>query len=577
MARTEVPMATQSRRGTVLRAFRFASSAWSRRLVAPVLVPMLVLVGSSPAAWAEAGSGNFSGQAAVSQGVAGPGTAITVEYSAKPPVLTRERLRRAEEAMARHNRPGPAVVPVPVPENLPRGPETRPPSGTNRLQATEEPSAMPQDFTIFRDKVIPASGISGGYGSSSYTMEPSSGNNGKYVFMTGNWYASRSTDNGATWGFVDPYTIFGSWGFCCDQVTLYDASRNRQFWLLQGDGLTLAVSNGNDLANWCYYRIDSSWFGQPASVDIDYNDMAIGEKYLYITSNLFPAVGSGAGLLRLPIDALASCSGFGYGYTTWMPPNWSFTWKPVQGATNVMYWASNWNYDLAAGSTIRVFRWAEDSGSYNWSDKTINAFPWMDRSGGQNCTSGGVVNNWCQWNDSRVKGGALARGVLYFAIDASQGGGFVYPYSRIVKVGEADMSYLGDIDVNASWGPIQYVTLSPNAHGDLGLAWAWSGTAGASSYYPSTSVGLLDDYSPGYPENAYFLYGAGNTCQYSGIWRWGDYLTVRPFLPAGDVFVGAAYAIKGNNCGGAGWYAEPHHVVFGRARDTGSYRRWKTK
>src|SRR5438874_2227380 len=72
-------------------------------------------------------------------------------------------------------------------------------------------------FTIFRDSTIPASGIAGGYGYASYTMEPSTAGNGKYIFQTGNWYASRSYDNGSTWSYLNPFSMFGS-GYCCDQV-----------------------------------------------------------------------------------------------------------------------------------------------------------------------------------------------------------------------------------------------------------------------------------------------------------------------------------------------------------------------
>ena len=57
--------------------------------------------------------------------------------------------------------------------------------------------------------------------------EPSLGVAGDSIFVTGNWYASRSTDNGGQWDHVDPFTTLPSaaGGFCCDQVTLHDARR----------------------------------------------------------------------------------------------------------------------------------------------------------------------------------------------------------------------------------------------------------------------------------------------------------------------------------------------------------------
>jgi hypothetical protein len=54
--------------------------------------------------------------------------------------------------------------------------------------------------------------------------EPSVANSGKYVFYTGNKYAARSTDGGATWRYLDPKSDFDK--FCCDQDVIYDKSRD---------------------------------------------------------------------------------------------------------------------------------------------------------------------------------------------------------------------------------------------------------------------------------------------------------------------------------------------------------------
>src|SRR3954452_22034927 len=72
-------------------------------------------------------------------------------------------------------------------------------------------------------------------GQTSSVGEPSIANNGNEIFVSGNWYATKSLDAGSTWTFVNPYTLLPSPGpeFCCDQVVLYDPSRNLLFWLLQ--------------------------------------------------------------------------------------------------------------------------------------------------------------------------------------------------------------------------------------------------------------------------------------------------------------------------------------------------------
>src|SRR2546423_1042276 len=65
-----------------------------------------------------------------------------------------------------------------------------------------------------------------------YEAGPGSGDE---VFVTGNVYASRSSDAGASWSFVNPFTTFPATegGFCCDQIVLHESSRNLWAWLLQ--------------------------------------------------------------------------------------------------------------------------------------------------------------------------------------------------------------------------------------------------------------------------------------------------------------------------------------------------------
>src|SRR5688500_14675753 len=71
--------------------------------------------------------------------------------------------------------------------------------------------------------------------STSTVGEPSVAVADQQVFVTGNWYASRSTDNGTSWTFVDPFTELPSaaGGFCCDQVILHDHARGVWIWILQ--------------------------------------------------------------------------------------------------------------------------------------------------------------------------------------------------------------------------------------------------------------------------------------------------------------------------------------------------------
>lgn len=80
--------------------------------------------------------------------------------------------------------------------------------------------------------------VPGGYKSN--VMESSVGTAGKYVFYTGNWFAARSQNGGKTWSYINPYSGFSD--FCCDQVAIYDPSRNIFIWLRMG-GASLVSGN----------------------------------------------------------------------------------------------------------------------------------------------------------------------------------------------------------------------------------------------------------------------------------------------------------------------------------------------
>jgi len=499
-----------------------------------------------------------------------PGIKVEAQYTDNPPTLTPEQSRELEERWSEADRTGPRQPnhPAPMTTAAQRGAEMRSPK-----------LAAPGDFNIYRDSVIPATGIAGGYGYSSFVMEPSSGVNGRFVLQTGNWYASRFDQNapgGGSWKYLNPFTLFGN-GFCCDQVTTYLADWNQQYWVLQfGDHLALANSAGTNLNSWCYWNIDASWWGlDKTQYSIDYNDMTFTKNFVYIASNIFGPSGGFGAILRLPIDAMNHCQGFGYNYyydTT------RFTFKPVAGATNVMYWGTNWGGNN--GSDFRLYSWAENSGTLYAYDRGIDAFNFEYRANGQFCGSAdGVVTSWCDFNDSRVKGGYRANGIVGFSFDATQGSGYPFPYVRRVYFRESDLAYLGSAALWGSWGAFQYGTFAPNANGDIGGAFSWGGgTSGGSDYYPGTGYLIDDDFSPNQPwSEVYQIWGAGNTCTYGGINRWGDYLTTRPDYPAGYAWIGTGWAIKGGNCGSNGAYSEPHNVVFGRGRDASDVGRWNKK
>ena len=125
--------------------------------------------------------------------------------------------------------------------------------------------------------------------------EPSAAASWSGMFITGNWYASRSADAGRTWTFVDPFTSFPAdrGEFCCDQLVLWEPKRKFWVWLLQYSQLggtnifRVAVSPDAAPGSW------HTWEVTPADVNptwkswFDYPDMAVSDDHLYISFNQY--------------------------------------------------------------------------------------------------------------------------------------------------------------------------------------------------------------------------------------------------------------------------------------------------
>jgi hypothetical protein len=254
---------------------------------------------------------------------------------------------------------------------------------------------------------------------------------------------------------------------------------------------------------------------------------------------------------------MSTCNGFSYNR---LNRSDNFTFKLVPGSTDTLYFGSNWGQ--TNGSSFRVYSWPENSTSYSYADRTVAAYSFYTRNSGQNCGSNdGVVKNWCQYADSRVLGAYRTAGVIGFSFNAKQDASHPFPFTRIVWFREWDKAYLGAGDLWGSWGAIQFLSLAPNAAGRVGGLFAWGGGTGSTHYYPGSAAYSTAVTAVATDPN-YFLWGAGNTCTYGGIYRWGDYLTVRTYKANPWQWIGAAYAIKGGNCGTSGAYAEPHNVLF---------------
>jgi hypothetical protein len=536
----------------------------------------LATSGSAPQA-----QGTATGSARAESGTKAAGRAVRANTYRTAPKLTTAQRAALEQGMANSDRPGPTGHTY---TGATPGLVGRP----TTLSSSPKGIRAPGDLTFLRNTTLPAGG------SKSPVNEPSTDANGKTTFATGNWYATYSKNKGGTWTYLDPFTIFGS-GFCCDQVTVLDTSHNRQFWLLQyNNHLTLANSGGQDLVGWCSYTWAPADFGLPTTYSFDYNHMAVSTSWVYVSTNVYSSSGfAGALVFRTPIEEQTTCSGFNYG---WVFRPTDFAVSFVQPAMDTMYWGTNWTTDLTLGTTFRIVRWADDTGSYNWYDRSIDGYTFMFVNGGQNCGSAnGVVLNWCQRTDSRQSGGGYLSipsfaadssagahdndAVVGFAFNAKNDGSHSKPFIRRVYFRASDLAYLGYSELFNSGGLAHlYPDMAVDARGHVGMVFAWGGGSGTSSFYPGSGIVLNDDLAQVQPWSySFYQPGSGNPCLNAadGYRRWGDYLTVRAWTPSKFVFIGTGFALNANagSCNATANVAVKN-VVFGRVRDTRSYTRW---
>jgi hypothetical protein len=458
-------------------------------------------------------------------------------------------------------------------------------------QADAAPAAVaaPGDFTLFRNSNM---GATIKANTSGNTGEPNVGNSGAVVFATGNWFGAISVDGGQTFKYLNPATFFGSafGGFCCDQHTLYDPSRDIFIWYLQynSSGPAGAGQNTYRIAaarpidaiqgNWWSYRVDSA-----TNTEWDYPDMCLSDNYVYITTNrgVFNSGSvNNAFIYKWPLDSIATGAGLSGGVLNLGGAGFSnLSLKCTHGAREVMYFGSH-----NSTSQYRIFSWADDSGTIF--NSSINVPGW--NNGAHVCpTPDG--RNWCGFDDGRMKTGwvqSTRQGHLIgFMWNASgfaspnncNGTALSCPYIEAHRVAITDLTNertYTDFDRPFLWitggkDAAQYPAIGVNARGDLGLTWYLS----SASLDPFFSLGIDDDYhrtvSGSWDVSYVRASSQGPADQVQQ--RWGDYYEVQPFAPNDLAWITTGQTLQG--CGVAGC-KETQYVIFGRGRDTRSVQRY---
>jgi hypothetical protein len=442
----------------------------------------------------------------------------------------------------------------------------------------------PTSFKIFKTSTIPA--VCTTSCAQSSVNEPDTANAGKEVMQTSNWdiaYATNFGSSPVTWLYQNPYSL--SAGFCCDQTVLYVPSRDRFIYegLTLGagsqSGFSIAVTASKAPTSWCVYHFDASTFGATAGDLLDYPKIAYSNNDLYVTWNHYNAAGNAwidTGLARLPLDALASCAGFGFNFLT---RNDNFTFGLTYGASSLdtFYWVSNWyTQSGGSGTSERIYNWAENSGTYFFNDIGVAAYNF---SGGSCASQDGVVTNWCsrldpRWEtawisraeyNSQVNGAFAGDTILGVAITAGPGGGDPFPYVIYEYFKLNAKSYIQTSATFNDGFAFAYAGCAPNVYGYVGCTMSWGGGTGTTHFFPGGLILVQDNANPTQPWAFNFnLFGAGNAS------AWGDYMVTQPFNPAVGPFLTTEWSV---NSGGT---VVPEVVVWDRVRDGNGYNRWKS-
>jgi hypothetical protein len=413
---------------------------------------------------------------------------------------------------------------------------------------------MASPVTLLRNVALSGNATTG---QTSTVAEPSLATLDQQVFFTGNWYASRSADNGATWTFIDPYSTLppADNGFCCDQTVIAVPARHLTIWLLQYDELagtnTLRVAAhrgpGLDNAGWVFWDlrpgdVDPAWANQW----FDYNHAATSDGFLYVGSNVF-TVGTDefvrSVVFRFPLAGFDPDASLTYEY---FETSENFSLRCTQGATNTMYIVSHNSF-----SQVRVFSWPENASQVTSTDVDVAA--WDE---GAYKSAGPDGRNWLSRCDGRITGAWVSRGEIGIMWSSNRLEPVrAVPFIRVVRLNETTLAVIDEPDI---WSPsvaYAYPDAYPNESGEVGVTLY----RGGGNVHTGHVVGFWDR-----DASAWRLRVTRNGTNGPTDHKWGDYVTCRRHSPQSHTWVASGVTLQG---GGARGNVEPRYVHFGRRVD----------
>lgn len=375
--------------------------------------------------------------------------------------------------------------------------------------------------------------------------EPSgSANASGIVFSSANWLAAYSTNNGASFTQLNPTAIFpnDAVGFCCDQIVQYAPSIDRFIWLLQGNGVRIAVASAAQVQSsggtaWTYWNLTPDIFGFTGS-GFDYPDLSIGNQFLYMSWNV---TGRGHVVMRTSLAGLQAGGTITLEFTN--PADSAMAWFAhlVQNTGNEIFWAGHNNT-----SSMRVFSLAENSNTYFWRDVTIASW-----------TNGGFTSltpdnqNWLgevSLVGTWIAGGTRSGNHVWFAWTAGLDNNFKQAHVNMVDLNRSNNFQVAQqVQIWNNDYAFAYPALTTNrCTGEVGLSLEYGGNGNFENHV----VGFWGDF-------IVYITTASDT----GTGRFGDYVTLRQAQPTisnpGNLFNAFGYGITGGK-------TDIHRVLFGR-------------
>lgn len=410
---------------------------------------------------------------------------------------------------------------------------------------------MASPVVFLRNVALPAAATTG---QTSTVGEPSVATQGSDIFFTGNWYASRSADDGANWLFVDPFSVLppADAGFCCDQTVILARSRNMPVWLLQyvntdvTNTLRIAVhmDPGLESSGWIFWDltpsgVDPAWAGEW----FDYNHAAVTDRFLYVGTNAFTIADNRwtrSVVFRIPLESLREGQPLAFDY---FDTSENFSLRCAQGATDTMYIVSH-----NTMSQVRVYSWPEGGTQVTATDVDVAAW-----QAGSYSAPGPDGRNWLGRCDPRITGVWVANGQIGIMWTANRNPpARPLPHVRVVRLDEATKALIDEPDIWNAQFAYAYPDACTNRNGEVGVAVF----RGGGPHHPGHVVGFREE-----PQGSWRLRVTRSGTHTPTDGKWGDYLTCRRHAPQDDTWVAAGFTLQG---GGARQNIQPRYVHFAR-------------